>query len=101
MADAVRQDLSCEELVGLVYPSYDFAPPPAVQQMLPLLTISPKAYVFFIITCKTGTRKDPSLSSTPTAQPASAAFTSVLSKPYSLATSACRSRGNTNTPISN
>ena len=51
MAEAVGQDLSSEECVGLVYPSYDCAPPPAVKRMLPLLKISPKAYVFVIITC--------------------------------------------------
>lgn len=51
MAEAVRHDLRNEECVGLVYPSYDFAPPPAVQRMLPLLQISQKAYVFVVITC--------------------------------------------------
>ena len=51
MAEAVGQDLSGEKCIGLVYPSYDFAPPPAVRRMLPQLQISPKAYVFVIITC--------------------------------------------------
>lgn len=51
MAEAVRHDLTREGCIGLVYPTYDFAPPPAVQRMLPLLQISPKAYVFIIITC--------------------------------------------------
>ena len=51
MTVAVKQDLTSEECVGLVYPSYDFAPPPAVQRMLPMLQISPKAYVFVIIAC--------------------------------------------------
>jgi ferredoxin/flavodoxin len=51
MAEAVGQDLSAEECVGLVYPTYDFAPPMAVRRMLPKLQISPKAYVFVIITC--------------------------------------------------
>ena len=51
MAEAVGQDLSGEECIGLVYPSYDFAPPPAVRRMLPQLQISPNAYVFVIITC--------------------------------------------------
>ena len=51
MAEAVRQDLSGEECIGLVYPSYDFAPPPAVQRLLPMLEINPKAYVFVIISC--------------------------------------------------
>ena len=46
-----KRDLSSEKCVGLVYPSYDFAPPPAVQRMLPMLNINPKAYVFVIITC--------------------------------------------------
>ena len=51
MTVAVKQDLTSEECIGLVYPSYDFAPPPAVQRMLPMLQISPKAYVFVIIVC--------------------------------------------------
>lgn len=51
MAEAVRQDLRGEECIGLVYPSYDFAPPPAVQRFLPMLEINPKAYVFVIISC--------------------------------------------------
>ena len=51
MVEAVHQDLSSEKRIGLIYPSYDFAPPPAVQRMLPMLSISPSAYVFVIITC--------------------------------------------------
>jgi len=51
MVEAVKQDLSSEERIGLIYPSYDFAPPPAVQRMLPMLQISHHAYVFVIITC--------------------------------------------------
>lgn len=51
MVEAVKHDLSSEERIGLIYPSYDFAPPLAVQRMLPMLQISPRAYVFVIITC--------------------------------------------------
>jgi flavodoxin len=28
MVEAVKQDLTSEERIGLIYPSYDFAPPP-------------------------------------------------------------------------
>lgn len=51
LTDAVKQDLSGEKRIGLVYPSYDFAPPPAVQKLLPMLRVSPQAYIFVVITC--------------------------------------------------
>ena len=51
MAEAVTQDLAGEEQIGLVYPSYDFGPPPAVQEMLPKLRVDPNAYLFVVITC--------------------------------------------------
>lgn len=51
MAEAVKHDLSAESRIGLVYPTYDYAMPPAVRRMLPKLKISPNAYVFVIITC--------------------------------------------------
>lgn len=44
-------DLSGEEVIGLVYPCYDFNTPPAVREMVEKLKISPKAYVFVVITC--------------------------------------------------
>jgi len=52
MAEAVGQDLSSEECVGLVYPSYDFAPPPAVKRMLPALTAHAVWLVFTFVRIK-------------------------------------------------
>ena len=49
--DAVRTDLTNEQRIGLVFPTYDFNMPPAVRNMIPRLKISPKAYVFAITTC--------------------------------------------------
>lgn len=51
MTKAITQDLSSEKTIGLIYPSYDFAPPLAVQNMLPQLRIALDAYVFVVITC--------------------------------------------------
>ena len=44
LTEAVKLDLSGEPRIGLVYPSYDFAPPPAVQKLLPMLRVNPQAY---------------------------------------------------------
>lgn len=49
--DAVRTDLTNEQHLGLVFPTYDFNLPPAVRNMIPRLKISPKAYVFAVTTC--------------------------------------------------
>lgn len=49
--DAVRQDLTAEQRIGIVFPTYDFNMPPAVRNMVPRLKISPKAYVFAVTTC--------------------------------------------------
>ena len=51
LTETVKQDLSGENRIGLVYPSYDFAPPPAVQKLLPMLRVNPQAYIFVVITC--------------------------------------------------
>lgn len=49
--DAIRQDLTNVHCIGLVFPTYNFNLPPAVQNMVPRLKISPKAYVYAITTC--------------------------------------------------
>ena len=51
LVEAVRQDLSMEKRIGLVYPSYDFNAPPAVRNLVPRLKLNPQAYVFIIIPC--------------------------------------------------
>ena len=51
LTEAVRQNLTSERRIGLVYPSYDFNTPPAVRNLVPRLKISPDAYVFIIIPC--------------------------------------------------
>ena len=51
LTEAVQQDLTNEQRIGLVFPTYDFNMPPAVRTLVPQLRISPKAYVFAIITC--------------------------------------------------
>ena len=49
--DAAAQDLTQEKRVGLVFPTYDFNLPPAVRMLVGRLKLSPKAYVFAVITC--------------------------------------------------
>lgn len=51
LTEAVRQDLTSERRIGLIYPSYDFNTPPAVRNLVPRLKISTDAYIFIIITC--------------------------------------------------
>ena len=51
LTEAVQQDLTNEQRIGLVFPTYDFNLPPAVRNMIPRLKISPKAYVFAVTTC--------------------------------------------------
>ena len=51
LTEAVQQDLTNEKRIGLVFPTYDFNMPPAVRTLVPQLRISPKAYVFAVITC--------------------------------------------------
>lgn len=49
--DAVRTDLTNEQRIGLVFPTYDFNMPPAVRALVPRLKISAEAYVFAVTTC--------------------------------------------------
>ena len=51
LTEAVQQDLTNEQRIGLVFPTYDFNMPPAVRTLVPQLRISSKAYVFAVITC--------------------------------------------------
>ena len=51
LTEAVQQDLTNEQRIGLVFPTYDFNMPPAVRNMIPRLKISPNAYVFAVTTC--------------------------------------------------
>ena len=51
LIEAVGQDLTNEKRIGLVFPTYDFNLPPAMPEMLSRLNISPRSYVFTVITC--------------------------------------------------
>ena len=51
LTEAVQQDLTNEKRIGLVFPTYDFNLPPALRDMIAQLNISPKSYVFTVITC--------------------------------------------------
>ena len=51
LTEAVKQDLTNEKRIGLVFPTYDFNMPPAVRTFVPRLKISPVAYVFAVTTC--------------------------------------------------
>ena len=49
--EAAQTDLTQEEVVGLVYPSYYFNPPAVVSELVPHLSISPNAYTFIVVPC--------------------------------------------------
>ena len=51
LTEAVQQDLTNEQRIGLVFPTYDFNLPPAMPEMVSRLNISPKSYVFTVVTC--------------------------------------------------
>lgn len=51
LTEAVKQDLTGEKRIGLVFPTYDFNLPPAMPEMVARLNISPQSYVFTVITC--------------------------------------------------
>ena len=51
LVDAAGVDLTGEKRIGLVFPTYDFNLPPALPDMIYGLTISPKSYVFTVVTC--------------------------------------------------
>ena len=51
LIEAVQQDLTSEKRIGLVFPTYDFNLPPAMPEMISRLKISPKSYVFTVVTC--------------------------------------------------
>lgn len=51
LIEAVGQDLTNEKRIGLIFPTYDFNLPPAMPEMLSRLNISPRSYVFTVITC--------------------------------------------------
>ena len=51
LTEAVQQDLTNEQRIGLVFPTYDFNMPPAVRKLVPRLKISQNAYVFAVTTC--------------------------------------------------
>ena len=51
LTEAVHQDLTNEQRIGLVFPTYDFNMPPAVRTLVPQLKISKEAYVFAVTTC--------------------------------------------------
>ena len=51
LTEAVQQDLTNKQRIGLVFPTYDFNLPPALPEMVSHLKISPKSYVFTVVTC--------------------------------------------------
>ena len=51
LVDATGVDLTNEKRIGLVFPTYDFNLPPALTGMVSHLKISPKSYVFTVVTC--------------------------------------------------
>jgi len=51
LVDVAGTDLTNEKRIGLVFPTYDFNLPPAMRDMVSRLNISPKAYVFTVVTC--------------------------------------------------
>lgn len=51
LIEAVKQDLTNEKRIGLVFPTYDFNLPPAMRNMVAQLNISPQSYVFTVVTC--------------------------------------------------
>ena len=51
LVDAADVDLTKEKRIGLVFPTYDFNLPPALPEMVSHLKISPKSYVFTVVTC--------------------------------------------------
>ena len=51
LTEAVKQDLTGEKRIGLVFPTYDFNLPPAMPEMVARLKISPQSYVFTVVTC--------------------------------------------------
>ena len=51
LTEAVQLDLTTEQCIGLVFPTYDFNMPPAVKNLVPQLKISKEAYIFAVTTC--------------------------------------------------
>ena len=51
LTEAVHRDLTTEKRIGIVFPTYDFNLPPAMPEMVSRLKISPKSYVFTVVTC--------------------------------------------------
>ena len=51
LVEAVNVDLTKEKRIGLIFPTYDFNLPPAMPNMISRLKISPKSYVFTVVTC--------------------------------------------------
>ena len=51
LVEAIGVDLTKEKRIGLVFPTYDFNLPPAMPKMISRLNISPKSYVFTVVTC--------------------------------------------------
>lgn len=51
LVEAVNVDLTKEKRIGLIFPTYDFNLPPAMPEMISRLEISPKSYVFTVVTC--------------------------------------------------
>ena len=51
LIEATGMDLTDEQRIGLVFPTYDFNLPPALPELISKLNISPRSYVFTVVTC--------------------------------------------------
>ena len=51
LVEAVGVDLTNEQRIGLVFPTYDFNLPPVLPTLISQLRISPTSYVFAVLTC--------------------------------------------------
>ena len=51
LVEAAGVNLTNEQRIGLVFPTYDFNLPPALPEMVSRLNISPQSYVFTVVTC--------------------------------------------------
>lgn len=51
LVEAAGMDLTNENRIGLVFPTYDFNLPPALPEMIARLNICPRSYVFALLTC--------------------------------------------------
>lgn len=56
LTEAAEMDLTTEKRIGLVFPTYDFNLPPAMPEMVSRLNLSPRSYVFTVVTRKSNSK---------------------------------------------